>query len=170
MFLIVFLHHILFTAGAPTITVQTSLFVAEISLANFLVAQVVRAWHQSVTTVFLHMRLDVTARKKLPAAFRGQGTAHLDFIAHVDQQAGYAGRDVTGGGSARGTRELFRIGRAEGGYGRLEAFLTENVIALEARRVDKGAVADRTHEVGVVVGDKIEGAQVNEFVIVAFGL
>jgi hypothetical protein len=59
-----------------------------------------------------------------------QRTSHPDLIAHIDQQTGYTGRHLAGGGSARGTRELIRIGRAEGVDSGTEATLAEDMIAL----------------------------------------
>lgn len=142
----------------------------EVFLPDSLATGIVGARHEAETAVLIHMRLDMTTRDKLLAALDSQGAPHLDLVTHVDQQAGYTGRDVAGGGSARGTRELVGIGRAEGSNSGLEAFLAEDVIALETRRLDEGTVADRTHEVGIIVGNEIQSAQVNNFVIVAFHL
>lgn len=142
----------------------------EIFVPNALATGIIGARHEAEATVFIQMRLDMTARNKLLTTLGGQGAPHLDLVTHVDQQAGYIGRNAAGGGSARGTREIVGIGRAEGSNGRLEAFLAKDMIALKARRLNEGAVADRTHEVGIIVGNEIQGSEVNDFVTVAFHL
>lgn len=107
------------------------------------------------------MRLDMTSGYNFLTALRYQRTSHPDLVAHVDQQAGHASRHFLGGISARGTRELVQVGRAEAGDGRTEATPAENMVALETNGVNEGTVADRAHQVRVVLGDEIKAAEID---------
>lgn len=103
----------------------------------------------------------MASRNNLLTSLIDHRAPDLNFIDHVDQQAGHAHRYFAGGGSAGWTRELDRVGRAEGGDGRSQAFGAENMIALQAHGLDERTVAYRAHQVRIIAGDDIEGAQVD---------
>lgn len=141
----ILLHDVLVAALAPAVAMHTAFVRLEILFPGLFPARFIRARHQPIAAVSLHMRLDMASWNNLLAAFFDQGTPYFDLIAHVYQQAGHAGRYPGCGGPARRTRELVRVGRAEGGDGRSQTFLAKNVITLELHGLHKGAVADRTH-------------------------
>ena len=103
----------------------------------------------------------MASRNNLLTSLVEHRASYLNFVDHIDQQAGHAHRYFVGGGSAGGTRELDRVGRAEGGDGRSQAFGTENMIALQAHGLDERAVAYGAHQVRIIAGDDIKGAQVD---------
>lgn len=106
-------------------------------------------------------------RDNLAATLPGERAFDADIVAHVDQEAGYIHEDVAGGRSAGRAVEVIAAG-AETGDGGVEAFLAEDVIALESERADERTVAYRTHEVGVIAGDIVQGSIIHELVPVAF--
>ena len=128
--LIILLHNILFTAGTLAQHMYAFPIYPNILTPNQPIARIIRTRNQPVPAVLLNMRLDMTPGHNLMTPLRYQRTSHPDLVAHVDQQAGYTGRHLAGGRSARGTRELIRIGRAEGVDGRTEATLAEDMVAL----------------------------------------
>jgi hypothetical protein len=85
MFGKVLLHHILVAAFAATIAMHTTFFRLEIHLPGLFSARFIRTRDNPIAAVFLHMRLDMTSRDNLIAAFPCHRTPDLNLIAHVDQ-------------------------------------------------------------------------------------